>query len=138
MLKNALPLAEIQNCKIITPPITWSFWVPFLHFQTDKQTNVKQRTTRTYVQYFTSTIPSTRPCVPSLFYSCVRHCYTHTLCVPRNPVFSVVPSPVFAISLFSAAAAAFFPTHHLLNPLRSCSAEGDLVLPWTLLKVDTW
>ena len=94
---------------------------------------------QTYIfHYFTSTFPSTRPCVPSLFYSCVRHCYTHTLCVPRNPVISAVPSPVFAISLFSAAAAAFFPTHHILNPLRSCSAEGDLVLPWTSLKVDTY
>ena len=96
-----------------------------------------QWATRTYFQYFTSTIPSTGPCVPSLFYSCVCHCYTHTLCVPRNPVISAVPSPVFAISLFSTAAAAFFPTHHILNPLRSCSAEGHLVLPWTF-KVDTY
>ena len=91
-----------------------------------------QRTTRTYFQYFTSTIPSTGPCVPSLFcISCVRHCYTHTLCLPRNPVISAVPSPVFAISLLSAEAAAFFPAHHPLNPLHSYSAQGDLVLPRT-------
>ena len=139
MLKNALPLAEIQNCKIITPPITWSFWVPFLHFQTDKQTNVKQRTTGTYVQYFTSTLPGTRPCVcfPSLFYSSFGHCYAHILCVLRNPVIFVEPSPVIALWPLPAAAAAFFPTQDILNPLRSSSAPGDLVLRWTL-KADTY
>ena len=93
------------------------------------------------VQYFTSTIPSTRPCVAFIFCSsCVRHCYTHTLCVSRSPVILVVPCPVFAILLLSAAAAAFYPTCHILNPLPSCSAHGDLVLPWTLklLKADSY
>ena len=92
-----------------------------------------------YVQYFTSTFPGTRPCmrVSSLFYSCFGHCYAHTFCVPRNPVIFVEPSPVIAILPLSAAAAAFFPTQDILNPLRSCSAPGGLVLRWTL-KADTY